>query len=113
MISALLRRGFFFAIFVMPDSLLHATLATGAAQLIGSTDDGRLKVDAQFNNTSSDVFGRLRTSPIANIVKQALFAMQLERNSFTSTPLVIAIALSCNTNTTTAYASIDWEEVTR
>lgn len=62
MIDALLRRGFFFAIFVMPDSLLHATLATGAAQLIGSTDDGRLKVDAQFNNTSSDAFGRLRTS---------------------------------------------------
>lgn len=54
-----------------------------------------------------------QSSPIANIVKQALFAMQLERNSFTSTPLVIAIALSCNTNTTTAYGSIDWEEVTR
>lgn len=54
-----------------------------------------------------------QSSAIVNIVKQALFSLQLERNSFTSTPLVLAIALSCNTNTTTALASIDWEEITR
>jgi hypothetical protein len=54
-----------------------------------------------------------QSSAIVNIIKQSLFALQLERNSFTSTPLVVAIALSCNTNTTTAFGSIDWEEVTR
>lgn len=54
-----------------------------------------------------------QSSPIADIVKEALFALQLERNSFTSTPSVIAITLSCDTNTTTAFGSIDWEEVTR
>lgn len=54
-----------------------------------------------------------QSTPVVNIIKQTLFNLQLERNSFTSTPLVIAVALSCNTNTTTAFASIDWEEVTR
>lgn len=54
-----------------------------------------------------------QSTSIVNIVKQALFSLQLERNSFTSTPSVVAIVLSCNTNTTTAYASVDWEEVTR
>lgn len=54
-----------------------------------------------------------QSSPIASIVKEALFTLQLERNSFTLAPSTLVLALSCNTNTTTAYASIDWEEITR
>lgn len=54
-----------------------------------------------------------QSSAIVSIVKQSLLSLQLERNSFTSTPSVVAVALSCNTNTTTAFGSIDWEEITR
>ena len=63
--------------------------------------------------TSGYLTSSNQSSPIADIVKDALFALQLERNSFTSAPSVIALALSCDTNTTTAFGSFDWEEVTR
>ena len=63
--------------------------------------------------TSGYLTSSNQSSPIADIVKDALFALQLERNSFTSAPSVIALALSCDTNTTTAFGSVDWEEVTR
>jgi hypothetical protein len=66
------------------------------------------------NITSSGYFVSSNQSrPIADIIRQLLFSLQLERNTFTSTPSVFAIAMSCNTNTTNAYGSIDWEEVTR
>ena len=54
-----------------------------------------------------------QSSPVIDIVKEALFALQLERNSFTSAPSTLVLAVSCNTNTGTAFGSIDWEEVTR
>jgi hypothetical protein len=66
------------------------------------------------NITSSGYFvSSNQSTPIADIIRQSLFSLQLERNTFTSTPFVFAIAMSCNTNTTNAYGSIDWEEVTR
>jgi hypothetical protein len=40
------------------------------------------------------------------------FRYQLERNSFTSTPYEIIIAVASSTNSTTAYGSINWEEIT-
>jgi hypothetical protein len=54
-------------------------------------------------------------SPSINILKEALFANQLERNALTGTPyeFVIEMALDTTGGTAGAYASIDWEEVTR
>lgn len=40
------------------------------------------------------------------------FRFQLERNSFTSTPVPLTLLLTCNAATTTAYASLTWTEVT-
>jgi hypothetical protein len=48
-----------------------------------------------------------------DILKEALFAFQLERNSFTSTPNEITLVASASTNTELIYASMDWEEVSR
>ena len=40
------------------------------------------------------------------------FRFQLERNSFTSTPVPLTLLLTCNSATTTAYASLTWTEIT-
>lgn len=54
-----------------------------------------------------------QSSPETLIDKQDLFALQLERNTFTSTRSVFAITLSCDTNAASAFGSVDWQEVTR
>jgi hypothetical protein len=48
-----------------------------------------------------------------DILKEALFSFQLERNNFTSTPFEITLIVSASTNTELIYASMDWEEVSR
>jgi hypothetical protein len=48
-----------------------------------------------------------------DILKEALFSFQLERNTFTSTPYEITLIVSASTNTELIYASMDWEEVSR
>jgi hypothetical protein len=48
-----------------------------------------------------------------DILKEALFSFQLERNSFTSTPYELTLVVSASTNTELIYASMDWEEISR
>jgi len=54
-------------------------------------------------------------SPSINILKEALFATQLERNTFTGTPfeLVVEMAIDTIGGTLGAYVSVDWEEISR
>jgi hypothetical protein len=54
-------------------------------------------------------------SPSINILKEALFATQLERNSFTgvANELVIEMAIDAIGGTLGAYVSVDWEEISR
>lgn len=48
-----------------------------------------------------------------DILKEALFTFQLERNSFTSTPYEITLVGEADTNGADMLASMDWEEVSR
>jgi hypothetical protein len=48
-----------------------------------------------------------------DILKEALFKFQLERNSFTSTPYELTLAVTASTNTEVVHGSIDWEEISR
>jgi len=48
-----------------------------------------------------------------DILKEALFKFQLERDSFTNTPYELTLVVSASTNTELIYASMDWEEVSR
>lgn len=48
-----------------------------------------------------------------DILKEALFKFQLQRNGLTNTPEPITIAMSASVNGVGALASMDWEEVTR
>jgi len=48
-----------------------------------------------------------------DILKEALFTFQLERNSFTSTPSELTLTAAADTNGADIYASLDWEEISR
>ena len=48
-----------------------------------------------------------------DILKEALFKFQLERNSFASTPYELTLAVTASTNTEVVHGSMDWEEISR
>ena len=48
-----------------------------------------------------------------DILKEALFKFQLERDSFTSTPYEITVVAASNVTNANIYAAMDWEECSR
>jgi hypothetical protein len=48
-----------------------------------------------------------------DILKEALFKFQLERNSFTSTPFELTLVAAASANSAGIHASMDWEEISR
>jgi len=48
-----------------------------------------------------------------DILKEALFKFQLERDSFTGTPYELTVAVTASTDTELVYGSMDWEEISR
>jgi len=48
-----------------------------------------------------------------DILKEALFKFQLERNSLTSTPYELTLVVASNSSDDTVVASMDWEEISR
>lgn len=78
----------------------------------------------QYDTTASDISGgRIlaqgyigitnQNSSSVDVLKEALFKFQLERNGLTATPEPLTIALSASVNTVSALASMDWEEISR
>ena len=67
---------------------------------------GRILASGYFTATAS-------TSVSVDILKAALLATQLERNGLTGTAYEFSLILTAGTNTETAFASMDWEEVSR
>jgi len=57
--------------------------------------------------------GSNQGSTPVDILKEALFAFQLERNSLTSTPFELSLIAAADSAGADMYASMDWEEVSR
>lgn len=95
--------------------------------------DGTLGGNTDFSSVSSDssieynivantiTGGTVLTQSFTGLTNQSasemhlqgdLFTYQLKRNSFTSTPEVLTLAMQPGTNGDTGTGSIDWEEVT-
>jgi len=101
--------------------ILQGATVTGGSWLPASADSA---VEYNLTGTSS-TGGRVlaqgyinssnQASPSVNILKEALFASQLERNTFTSTPyeIVIEVAIDTIGGVLGAYVSLDWEEISR
>ena len=54
-----------------------------------------------------------QASQTIDVLKEALFKFQLQRNGLTSTSEPLTIAMSASVNSVSALASMDWEEITR
>ena len=54
-----------------------------------------------------------QASQTIDVLKEALFKFQLQRNGLTSAPETITIAMAASVNTVNCLASMDWEEITR
>jgi hypothetical protein len=71
-----------------------------------ATTGGRILAQGYFSSTNQSTNG-------VDILKEALFKFQLERNYLTSTPYEISLVASASTNGATIHASMDWEEISR
>jgi hypothetical protein len=54
-----------------------------------------------------------QASPSIDVLKEALFKFQLERNTFSGVTTPLTLAIAAGTDTSTCFGSMDWEEVTR
>jgi hypothetical protein len=57
--------------------------------------------------------GSNQGSSTIDILKEALFKFQLERDTFTSTPFELTLIIAGDSAGSDVYASMDWEEVSR
>jgi hypothetical protein len=72
----------------------------------GSVTGGRILASGFTGATTQSI------SPV-DILKEALFKFQLERNSFENTAYELSLVASTSTNGADIYGSMDWEEITR
>jgi len=72
-----------------------------------STSGGRVLAQGYFSAAN-------QSTNSVDILKEALFKFQLERDGLTSTPYELTVLVSANSNTGSAVlSSVDWEEISR
>ena len=76
---------------------------TGTTFAIGG---GRVLASGFFNATNQG-------ASQVDILKEALFKFQLERNGLTSTPFELTLIVASDSGSDTLVASMDWEEISR
>ena len=67
---------------------------------------GRILASGFFNSTNQG-------SSQIDLLKEALFKFQLERNALTSTPFELTLVIASDSSSDTVVASLDWEEISR
>ena len=93
---------------------------TGGGSWVSAGDDSAVNYNITGTSYSG---GRILASGFFNasnqgvtqidILKEALFKFQLERNGLTSTPFEITLVVASNGGNDTVVASMDWEEISR
>ena len=71
-----------------------------------SATSGRILASGFFSSTAN-------TGNSVNILKEALFKFQLERNTFTNTQYELVLLVTASQNNSKVFASMDWEEISR
>jgi hypothetical protein len=71
-----------------------------------SSTNGRILATGFFQGSNQG-------SSSVDILKEALFASQLERDSFTATPYELTLACTAASNGNQVLGSLDWEEISR
>jgi hypothetical protein len=83
------------------DSAVEYNISTGTTHT-----DGRILASGFFNATNQG-------ASQVDILKEALFKFQLERNGLTSTPYELTLVVASDSGDDTVVASMDWEEISR
>lgn len=97
----------------------NGTTAGGAGWVDAGSDSAvEYKLDATSVTggrilASGFMQGSNQGSPPVDISRESLFKFQLERNSLTSTPYELTLAVSTGNAGSPVYGSMDWEEVSR
>lgn len=73
---------------------------------VGTTSGGRVLASGFFNSSTQSAV------PV-DILKEALFKFQLERDRLTNTPYELTLVASSDTLNARMFASMDWEEISR
>ena len=71
-----------------------------------SVTDGRILASGFFNASNQGVTQ-------VDILKEALFKFQLERNGLTGVPYELTLVITSDSTNDTVVASVDWEEISR
>ena len=71
-----------------------------------SVTGGRILASGFFSSTN-------QSSSSVDILKEALFKFQLERNGLTETPYELSLSVASDTAGADVFASLDWEEISR
>jgi hypothetical protein len=71
-----------------------------------ATAGGRVLAQGYFASSN-------QTTAQIDILKEALFKFQIERDGLTSTPYELSIVITAAAGASTVHASIDWEEISR
>jgi hypothetical protein len=72
----------------------------------GTISGGRILASGFFSSTN-------QSSTSVDILKEALFKFQLERNGLTGTPYELTLVCASDTAGADVFASLDWEEISR
>ena len=72
----------------------------------GTVSGGRILASGFFSSSQ-------QSSTSIDILKEALFKFQLERNGLTGTPYELSLVCATNSAGADVFASLDWEEVSR
>jgi len=71
-----------------------------------ATAGGRILAQGYFSSTN-------QSTASVDILKEALFKFQLERNGLTATPYELSLVVTASVSTSNVHASMDWEEISR
>lgn len=99
--------------------ILESCTTAGGAWISAGADSA-----VEYNTTGTGVTGgrtlatgyltsSIQSSASTDVLKEALFRFQLERDPFISDPHEICLAVAAGSNSESVYGSMDWEEITR
>lgn len=71
-----------------------------------ATTGGRVLAEGYFNSTN-------QSTGSVDILKEALFKFQLERDGLTAAPYELSLVVTASVATSNVHASLDWEEISR
>lgn len=99
---------------------LRKTGITTGGTFVSAGDDSSVEYNITATSfaggriLASGFFSSSQQSSVSvDILKEALFQFQLERNGLTQTPFELTLVCATNTVGADVYASMDWEEVSR